>query len=536
MTAPSPPSLPPTPSTGPQVEGARTWAGLPPHPEAHLPAQLVGLVVAIGAILVLVLPHPGLVTWGLVAAASFAVGVVGAIALPPLRIFDASSGLVVGAVVLIVELIAGSLLIGATGVLAPFGLVLVLPAVAVGLDWRRIDRIRPVLILSIAVAVIGAIEGSALAIGGAVVVVALAVGTLALLEADRRAGLPQVQQDASIGQARTDDLLTTLLIAAAVALVAALVLSVPSCSPRHRSSSSSSLGSGGGSAGGSGVGSGAPGGPGSLDHVYVPDPSGRFLVPGDAADGASGSGEAIPLPDEAEDLSRRGGTITGGDGTQVQVTPRADGDLDVTVRPPEGPPSRYRYHPNADGTTTIDRLAPDGSVSRRWTYDPQGKIATEAGAGSASDRATPKDRSRKERSSGLAGVARVVALLLLLAAVAALGAWLWRRRTPKPEVDPAAPPWAIALAARLAKEGAARGRPRRRGEPIVAYGWALADEALPDERVARIAEVVSDALFSGRPTPEGDRLWAEATFDEVVEAHPPPSRGERRRAKAGAAS
>ena len=78
----------------------------------------------------------------------------------------------------------------------------------------------------------------------------------------------------------------------------------------------------------------------------------------------------------------------------------------------------------------------------------------------------------------------------------------------------------MALARRIDEEGHKRGRARQPHESVVTYSAILSTSVLPDERLARVGELVSQALFGpGRPSSE-DRLWAESTFATVLDEHP----------------
>ena len=102
--------------------------------------------------------------------------------------------------------------------------------------------------------------------------------------------------------------------------------------------------------------------------------------------------------------------------------------------------------------------------------------------------------------------------------------WLLGRR-------PDAPPdlaWAEALVTRIETHGAGHGLSRRRDETILAYTQALHDGPIPDERITWLGSVLSTALFGPAAPPPEARHDAERTLDELIEAHPVPTRAERR--------
>jgi hypothetical protein len=349
---------------------------------------------------------------------------------------------------------------------------------------------------------------------------------------------------------RTTDLATTVLVALAVAVVAALVLSTPSCQPpdqdpsgRSGSGSPGELGepgSGGGTgsgSGGSGSGQGSGGsgsgrGSGADDHLYVPDPDGRYLIPNNG-EGRSGpgSGTGIPSPELLPDEPGPPTTETAPDGSEIAVERDRDGTGRITVVEPDGTERTYTYTDRPDGLIEIQE---EGGEGRTLFYDPQGRLATdEDGVGGAAGSGRPDDPQDEDDGSS-APDWRILALVAaVLAALGALAWWLSRRTEPvAPMAD--APPWALRLATEIGRAGAAHGRPRIPSEPLARYAAGLRSGPIPDERITAVADVVSTALFSrADPGPEAQR-WAEATWAEIAAAHPAPGRSERRRA--GAAS
>ncbi|MEZ5204327.1 MAG: hypothetical protein R2701_08080 [Acidimicrobiales bacterium] len=543
--------------TPPPELGARTWkeSGRTGSP-ASLRSELAAGVVVASALRLVAVAAPSTTGWVAAMVVALVVGIGVALVSEPIALFDKVPGIVVAAIVGVSSTVGlGVLAAVAGGVVIPFGIVLVAAAFALGLDWRRVERLQAVLATSGAVVLLTALGDPGLRYLLAAGWMAAAFGTFALLEGDRRAALPRVQPDAREAAASpaASDLATALLVALAVGLVAALVLSVPACERRldgrvgggsglgQVGSGGSGQGPGSGSGGGSGSGQGSGSGRGSGaagDHRYVPDPDGRYLVPNGGAPSSDGTGRVIPTPETVPSLGDGEVQVdrdADGGSTTYRRTP--DGDIEVVQRSPEGEVSRWRLHERPDGLTQIDELDEDGDVVDTWYFDPEGQVVdgqTADGQETGDQQTTPPDEPKEQAKPSWATLLRVLGVLLLVAAVVAALAWWWRRRHPAEPgaLEQTAPPWALALARRIEGEGAARGRPRAPGESVVAYGRALTDGALPDPRLARVAEVVSDALFSGRDPGPSAQGWAEATFAQVLDDHPVPSRRERRGARA----
>lgn len=530
----------PAPSSAPDGLGARTWeAAEDPGPTAT-PRSQVAVAALVCFALLLVSGLAEAIGWGIAYSLALVAAIAIGLAAPPIPLLRRFSGLVLAILVGGLALVGIMLLWSVGGVLVPPGVAPGLALAALGLDWRRADRLRPVVTLTGAPVLLVALSEEPWAIAAAVVWLAAAFATYTLLEGDRRASLPRVQPDArTAAQAsRPDDLLTTLLIAAAVAMLAALVLGVPSCQQRLRGPDVPSPGSGSGSGstsgGPGGVGSGGPGAPGG---DYVLDPGGQFLLPSDQG-GGSGS-VAIPSPEDVPPDLQVGEPQARGtyDGGEITYELQEDGDTEVTVTERDGTTTEWRFHPRSDGLIEIDRLEPDGSVAERWWYDPDGELVE--GTPDQDGQAPPPevDADDERERPDLATIGRVLGALVLLGLLGWLGWWWWRRRhldDGEPGVA-GAPPWALVLAARLEAAGAERGRPRGRDQTIVRYGQALAEGPLPDGRLPVVAEVVSDAIFSGVDPGPTVAAWAQSTFDEVVEAHPVPSRRDRRHGAAAPA-
>lgn len=525
--------------TAPTELGARTWqAPEDPGVEASVRTQVAVAGAVSSAIAIASFPEPATAGWGFAIIVALLAGIGVGLAIPPLAIFRRISGFLAAVVTVVGLTFTFLVLWSLAGVGPPFALVLLAGAFVLGLDWRRADRLRPLVVASFALVLLGALSERPEAIAAAVGWLALAFGTFTLIEADRRASLPRVQPDARSGaaRARPDDLLTTLLVAAAIALLAAMVLGVPSCQRRLDGGPSPELGDlagpgagelgggGGGAGGGSGSGGSGSGG-GSRDSRYVEDPDGRFLIPDDGS-GRPPSGdpgdlppspESVPQLDPGEELNDRD------DGWSSYYEGLEGGGTAVTRRGPDGEVTRWEIRPRSDGLVQIDRLDEDGEVDRTYYYDPDG-VAVEGEPG-ADPGDLPEPESAPDEPRDWSGVLRIAGVVLLVAALAGLAAWWWSRRRPQPaEVHEGVPPWAVELARRIDADGRERGRARASDESVVAYGRALAAERVPDARVTAVTEVVSDALFSGRdPGPEV-QAWAVRTWDDVVVEHPVPDR------------
>jgi hypothetical protein len=451
-----------------------------------------------------------------------------------------------GAVAAAIAMMVLTVVLLFVGALDGFVLVPVVGAFVLGLDWKLVRRLRPLPFAS-GLLVVAAVPGAGSAgVAAAVAWLVLALGALASLESDRRAAQPKVEA-LSAGPVAPDvpafDAATTVLVALALALVAALVLSTPSCQRSDGGSGSGRSGAGGGSLGsGAGAGRGEPGDPGGTGSrpgsgsgsgsggLYVPDPDGRFLVPNEGERRTGDPFDGVPSP---ELLPRIGGapqTTTERDGTRLEAERFGDGSGRITATAPDGETRTFTYRTRSDGLVEIRALDDQGRPSRTFLYDPKGKVATDdRGTGGSASSDAP-DRPEEDAAGSTGPNWRMIGLVAVaLAALGALIWWLVRRQSSAAPAPPDAPPWALRLAAEIDHQGAVRGRRRGRSEPLVRYAAELACGPLPDRRVAEVAEVVSDALFGRRdPGPEVQRT-AEATWAEVLTAHPAPSRRDLRR-------
>lgn len=345
----------------------------------------------------------------------------------------------------------------------------VLPTLALfvtGLDWSRAARLRTVALLSglLAVPVVATPNVAALLLGlgwflGALVTCWAALG-------DLRAALPRPRParpttSPELAPSTPGELVRLASLAAMGALALALLIGSPSCDPQSNRDLTGQSGSRGGSSGGAGSAGGQSGSAGGQSG------SGRVGGSGQAG-GGSGRGGA------------GGGSGQAGSGSGGSSSSGSNGGA------------------SGGGTSA------GGSTSG-------GTTSGSSGTGSASS---------ADSSSSLTAI---LAGLLLVAALVGIALVLWpRRRRPDHADADGPPPWARTLVARLDAEGAARGRPRGRGETVVEHAAALAEGPLPDPRIAELGWLLSAALFSGREPPEDRRIWAEAVLAEVTAAHPVP--------------
>lgn len=472
---------------------------------------------------------------GVASALALAGGVAISLAMTERRPLGTLPGAVASAIAMMVV----TVVLVFVGSLGGFVLVPIVGAFVLGLDWHLVRRLRPLPFASGFLVILGVAGGEPWAVAAGIVWLVLALGALASLEADRRAAQQRVRP-VTAGPVAPDvparDTLTTVLLALVIALVAALVLSTPSCRSPERGSGSGQIGQGGsgsGSSSGSGqTGPGSASGSGgtSSDHLYVPDPDGRFLIPNDGAGRGGDPTDGIPSPELLPRSGEPPTTSTYRDGTQTTAERLPDGTGRIRVTDPEGTTRTFTYRERSDGLIEIRELDEDGRTRRTLLYDPEGKLATDDQAAGGAAGADPPEEPEPEAGSSTGPNWRLVGLVaVVLAAVGALVWWLSRRRPKALPAAAPAPPWALRLAADIEREGAARGRRRGRSEPLLHYAEQLAVGPLPDARVAAVAEVVSTALFSRRdPGPDAQR-WAEGTWAEAVAAQPRPTRGQRHR-------
>lgn len=341
--------------------------------------------------------------------------------------------------------------------------------VVAGLDWRRVPRLKVVPALSgvLVVIVVATAAGPVLALG--VAWLALAVAALWSLEVDQRRAYDQPR---SLGPGGTpdDDGARDLLGSLALALLLGVILASFAAVPSCRPSLGSwnlSWQPGGGSREG-------PAGPDLLSF--------------------STNWEAF-----------------GFDRSRGEQFVEIDGELHRLV---EGASGR----PELENVVTGERLSLDLEGDDLVARDRSGN-----------ERARFRHVDQTPADQGGGTDWRRIALVALAVALAVGLVWWWLRRRRPPPAD--ARTWAEDRVRELDRFG--RAHRRRRGPAVTVHQHTavLAGSVAPDDRLHRVGDVVSDALF-GRDEPSlEERLWTEQVIQEIVTAHPPPRwwRGRRRR-------
>jgi hypothetical protein len=244
-------------------------------------------------------------------------------------------------------------------------------------------------------------------------------------------------------------------------------------------------------------------------------PGGATSVgPGGMAGGGDADGDGIP--DVQEGIAPgEGGVDLDGDGIPDRDI-NGDGVPDVDL--------------DGDGIPDID-LDGDGIPDEGGEDEGSGRGSSEEdGVGPIAD---PDDGTAPGGSTSTSGdgVARVIGLLaaaLIMAALVAVAVRALLRAAERRRAL-AARPWAIRLAERLDREGAARGRARRRDEAVSRYAAALGDDVLAHDRMGELGVALSAALFGPTPPPDATGEWATQVLDEAIAANPGPSWRDRRR-------
>lgn len=525
MTAPSSPPVSPPPQ----------WPTEPVKPEELAGARSqIAIFVVCSVAIGIACGVGGELGWGVAAMLALAAG----IAVGLLAELGPRFGSIPGAVASILTMMVLTVLLAFVGgSTIAFACVPLAGAFILGLDWHLVRRLRPLPFAFGFAVVIAVASGESWTYAAGLVWLVLALAALASLEADRRAGQPQVVAvtgGPSGDDLRTGDLATTVLIAVAIALLAALVLSVPSCNRNQEGGSGGSDRSG---EFGSGSGAGENGSGGASEHRYVPDPDGNYLIPEDGQGTGSG-GEGIPSPELLPETGEPSSSFQSPDGSTLRAERLPDGTGRIEVTEPDGTVRSYTYEERPDGLIEIQEFDEDGNPVQTLYYDPQGELATGEPAAdqSPSNRTPDRPEERKEdddKEPSKLDWRLIVGVVLVLAAVAALIWWASKRAGPTAP-PPDAPPWAIRLAREIDREGAARGPARRRSQSLTRYGDALRAGPIPDDRLADVVDVVSTALFGRSELGPDAQRWAESTWSQILESHPAPGRGDRRRAKSDA--
>jgi len=340
-----------------------------------------------------------------------------------------------------------------------------------GLDWRRVGRLKAVPVLAGVPVVIVVAMGSGPVLALGVGWLALAVAALWSLEVDQRRAYEQPRALGPRGDTAPDDgardLAGSLVLALLLGALLASFAAVPSCSPS--------------------LGSWNP--PWQRGGGNVELPNGPDLLSFDTDLGSFGF--RGPTGQQEIDI----------DGVPHRLVDGASG------------------RPELENVQTGERLSlaieGDDLVARD-------RNGTERARFAEIDQAKPDERDRGTDW-------RVVALVVVVAAAALGLLWWWlrrRRRGPPPDDHRS---WAESRVRDLDRFSRAHGRPRAAGETVHRHTAHLVTSVAPDDRLHRVGDVLSDALFGrGEPT-MADRLWTEQVIHEVTAAHPAPRWWQRRR-------
>ncbi len=388
-----------------------------------------------------------------------------------------------------------------TGWEPPYALVPLISLVVFGADWRWVDRLRPATAVS-GLGLVPLLERDLLP--GLVLVLAwfgVAAAALWSLRVDTARSLPgPVPLSAAAapapasGRAAAGVVAAWALAAAAIFLIGLLAFSPDRPSPPDPTSDRWSMGGGAGG-GGSGSGGGSGGFSGSLGGIDTDGdglPDTGMDLDGDGVADVDLDGDGVADADVPYDVD--------GDGIPDQFADvDGDGIPDWSDADADGGSGDGSGQGGSGGTEPIDR---DG--------------ASAPGALDADDPDDPDDGGSLGST-----ILAVVGGLLLLALVAA-GGWALHRHLARRRAL-AARPWPIRLAERLDREGARRGRRRRRDEPVTAYADVLGGGVLADERLASVGAAVSTGLFAGAAPSDATGAWAAQVLDEAVAANPRPT-------------
>ena len=137
----------------------------------------------------------------------------------------------------------------------------------------------------------------------------------------------------------------------------------------------------------------------------------------------------------------------------------------------------------------------------------------------------PVDDSLLDRLGRLLRALWWVAVLVAVALISWLLVWVLRRRRAR-----RARPWATRCYERLRRAGARHDRPHRPHETPAEYCDALAD-AVPDDRLARVGDLVTVAAYSDHEPSAEDRAWADAVVADVERRAPRRRTGPGRRGR-----
>lgn len=485
-SAPPPPTTPPPANPPPLAR----------HTTATPPSQLLvaAAVVVVFTSLALRFDAPLAV---LEPTAALVAGIAIGLAVDVRRLFTSVSGIVAALVCFALLSFGWVLLYSQDGTELPYELVPLAAVVVLGLDWRWVERLRPVAVLS-GLGLVPLLEQEVLpALALVLVWFGLTAAALWSLRRDAfdalPAPLPLAPAAPATATGASSTVLTTLaawgVAALLVGLIGALAFSPPTPDPSDAPIGRDDP------MGGGGLGSGGLGGGGSTDTDGDGIPDIGADIDGDGVPERDRNGDGVP-DDWAGDGQgpERVGSDRDGDG----IEDRYDTDVGDGYEAGEGDGSTPGGGPSADG---------DG---------------TSAG---------PTGTDGSDTSLGRT-IGRILGVALLVALVAAIAWWVHRERTRRRAL--AARPWPITVSERLEREGARRGRRRRRDEPVTSYAAALGHGVLPDDRLGAVGAAVSAALFGPGEPAVADGAWATTVIDEAVEANPVPRALDRLRRGRGA--
>lgn len=444
-----------------------------PDADASPASQAITYVVAAFAIGMVahVASEPGM---GIAISLILLLGIVMGLATGATRFFRHAPGTLLGVVASVLTAVSLAFLWGALGLAGTDGRVVAVivigaGAFVAGLDWTRVGRLRAIPVLAaLPVLVVSAGErGPMLAVSLAWF--ALAVAALWSLECDQRAAFSDPRPLTPRPQRGRDvdsrDLAGALGLALMIGLLFAFSASMPSCSPN------------------------IPG-------------LGRF-----GFDGPDIGGRDMPFDTDRLSLDdiRFGNFPFDFDGEFPSI------DINGVEHLLREGLSGMLYLENTQTGERFPLRMENGNLVAR---DAAGNVV-----------AVIRPAEEKPPSGSSPPWKTILAAAAGLAVAAAALWWYLRRRKPPPATE--SRQWAEDLVNRLDRFGRQHSTPRHRSETVVHHVDALTESVAPDPRLPGVARVVSDALFGHEHPTMEQRLWAEQVVDEVIEAHPPPSRIDR---------
>jgi hypothetical protein len=489
----------------PDVAGTPGTPGVARPTAARTDASVASQALVAGALLVTfaaMAVRTGSPTWFAAPAAALLVGIVVGLQVDLRRWFAAVPGVLAAMITLVTLSIVWALVLDVTSSMASYAIVPLAALATFGADWRWVERLRPTTVASGALLVLLLYDELDATLPLTVVWFAVATAALWSLRRDAAHTVPTPAPLAGgtlpvrePGAARTAAAVagSWLVAGLVVALLGLIPLAFDSPDPEGRFDADGRLlepGSGG-------LDDNDPGDGRGYGDIGPGDPGDEGIQDGTEDRDVDGDG----IPDRDID----------GDGTP-DVDIDGDGIPDVD-RDGDGVPDEDVFPDPGDRPSDGSNGSPTPSGEGRLVEDTDAGAGTGSAVGSAA------------RVLGIALLVLAVAVLVALAARALARAQARRRAL-------AARPWAVRLAERLDREGARRGRARRRDEPVTGYAAALAAGVLPDDRLPDVGAALSAALFGPGPAPEATGEWAVRVVDEAAAAHPVPTWWDGVRARA----